>query len=172
MSLDLTTFNIIHSKLIDFQCLICMDEANVLVDHLGDVVISEMEGDHVEANGDVIVGSKIGTLSVLLWAIQEGQFAQKVVFAGTSNNLRNMDNFGSCETKAVSPTVLRDFSSWCKDMALKYVSSLVNIDEWLLKLVLVDYYRPRILENFAYDLFCIATNDTDSPDTLFARQKL
>jgi hypothetical protein len=160
---DLKTLALIRSKLTTIKCLICIDEAHVLASHLDSMVISSEEKIHFQANGDVNPSSKRGTLSVLLWSIQEGLFARKVFFAGTSSKLRNIDNFGTYETKSVHPTTLNKFTAWSPKMALTYISNLVAIDRILLQEVFVDYYRPRILENFVYDLFCIATNDTGSP---------
>jgi hypothetical protein len=153
----------IHSQFINFECLFCVDEAHVLVAHLGDSIISSMEGNHIQQNGDVNENAKRGTLSVLLYAIKLGQFANKVIFAGTSSKLRNIDNFGTFETKPVAPVVLNQFTAWNYQMAVDYVSSYVDIPQPVLESVLTDNYRPRILENFVYDLFCIGMNDTESP---------
>jgi hypothetical protein len=142
-----------------------VDEAHVLVAHLGDTIISSMDGNHIQQNGDVNENSKRGTLSVLLYAIKDGQFAEKVLFAGTSSKLRNIDNFGTFETKPVSPVVLNQFTAWDRQMALNYVSSCVDIPQSVLQNVLTDNYRPRILENFVYDLFCLGMNDIESPTT-------
>ena len=153
----------IRNELINFQCYFCVDEAHVLVEHLGETIITSTDGNHVQQNGDVNEDARRGTLSVLLYAIKDTQIAKKVIFAGTSNKLRNIDNFGTYETKPVRPTVLKNFSAWDNQMAVRYVSNLINIDSELLENVLTDNYRPRILENFVYDLFCIGMNDTDSP---------
>ena len=150
---------------IDFQCLFCIDEAHVLLSHLGDNIITSMEGNHVQQNGDVNEDAKRGTLSVLLFAIKDGQFAKKALFAGTSSKLRNIDNFGTFETKPVAPVILNHFTAWDHKMALKYVRAFVNIEDNILKSVLTDNYRPRILENLVYDLFCMAMNDNESPTT-------
>lgn len=164
VTLDYDTLTNICLDCIDFECIICVDEAHELVDHLGSMIISEMAGNHVQANGDVNLKSKRGTLSVLLWTIQEGQFSQKVIFAGTSSKLRNIDNFGTYESKPAHPICLSAFSAWSPQFACKYVSSLVKIEPpSILEDILVDNYRPRVLENFVYDLLRIATNDHDSP---------
>jgi hypothetical protein len=159
----------LRDKLIDYQCLFCVDEAHVLVAHLGDIIISTMEGNHVQQNGDVNENAKRGTLSILLHAIKHGQFSNKVLFAGTSSKLRNVDNFGTFETKPVGPLILNDFKAWNSTMALNFVTSYVEIEPDILKKVLIDNYRPRILENFVYDLFSFTVNDKDSPKTKRAR---
>jgi hypothetical protein len=41
----------------------------------------------------------------------------------------------------------------------------VDIGRNFLETVLTDNYRPRILENFLYDLFSIGMNDNESPIT-------
>ena len=163
--LSLDKLKDIRDNYIDFQCLFCVDEAHVLVAHLGDTIISTMEGNHIQQNGDVNENAKRGTLSVLLHAIKDGQFAKKVVFAGTSSKLRNIDNFGTFETKPVAPVVLNQFTAWDYEMAYEYVSCYVDIPQSFLENVLSDNYRPRILENFVYDLFCIGMNDNESPTT-------
>ncbi|KAJ8322535.1 hypothetical protein O5D80_000032 [Batrachochytrium dendrobatidis] len=129
--LSLDKLNDIHCSYIDddLRCLFCFDQAHVLAEHLGSTIISSMEGNHIQQNGDVNEDSKRGTLSVLLYVIKNKEFAKKVIFAGTSSKLRNIDNFKSFGTK---PTVL------------------------------TDNYRPRILENFVYDLFSAGINDNDS----------
>ena len=154
----------IRNQFIDFRCLFCVDEAHVLVEHLGNSIISSTAGIHVQQNGDVIENSRRGTLSVLLHAIKEGQFSRKVLFAGTSSKLRNIDNFGTFETKPVAPLVLNQFTAWDSQMALNYMSFFVDIPQSQLKEVLFDNYRPRILENFVYDLFSIGMNDNTSPE--------
>jgi hypothetical protein len=153
----------INKNFIKSRCLICVDEAHVLIEHLGDKIISSMIGNHIQQNGDVNENAKRGTLSVLLHAAQAGEFAKKILFAGTSSKLRNTDNFGTFETKPVAPRLLNQFAAWDQEMALNYVSSYVDISKENLKNVLTDNYRPRILENFVYDLFCIGMNDDDSP---------
>lgn len=163
--LSLDKLKDIRDDCIDFICLFCVDEAHVLVAHLGDTIITSMEGNHIQQNGDVNENAKRGTLSVLLHAIKDGQFAKKVLFAGTSSKLRNIDNFGTFETKPVAPVVLNQFTAWDDQMALHYVSSYVDIPQSVLVNVLTDNYRPRILENFVYDLFCIGMNDNESPTT-------
>jgi hypothetical protein len=124
-----------------------------------------MEGEHIQHNGDVNENSKRGTLSVLLYAIQDSEFAKKALFAGTSSKLRNIDNFGTFETKPVAPVLLNQFTAWNYQMALNYVSSFVDIPQNILENVLTDNYRPRILENFVNDLFFIGMNDDESPTT-------
>lgn len=161
--LSLKTLRHIKSQFIDFECLFCVDEAHVLVEHLGDKIISSMKGSHFKQNGDVKETSKRGTLSVLLFAIRNGDFAKKILFAGTSSKLRNVDNFGSYETKPVHPAVLNEFKAWDSQMALDYVSAFVDIPLHFLKNILTDNYRPRILENLVYDLFCMGMNDNGSP---------
>ena len=165
ITLPLRKLKDIRDDFINFKCLFCVDEAHVVLAHLGDHIISSMDGNHIQQNGDVNENAKRGTLSVLLYAIKDGGFAKKVLFAGTSSKLRNIDNFGTFETKPVSPEVLNQFSAWNHQKALDYVSSYVDIPQNVLETVLVDNYRPRILENFVYDLFCIATNDAESPGT-------
>jgi hypothetical protein len=164
-SLPLDTLKKIRYHYIDFQCLFCIDEAHVLVSHLGDNIITSMDGYHVQQNGDVNEDAKRGTLSVLLFAIKDGQFATKAIFAGTSSKLRNIDNFGTFETKPVAPVVLNHFTAWDHKMALEYVMAFVDIGHNFLETVLTDNYRPRILENLVYDLFCIGMNDNESPTT-------
>jgi hypothetical protein len=155
----------LRDKLIDFQCFFCVDEAHELVAHLGDTIISSMEGNHIQPNGDVNENAKRGTLSILLHAIKHGQFSNKLLFAGTSSVLRNIDYFGSYETKPVGPLILNQFDVWDPTMALNFVTSYVAIEPDILKKVLTDNYRPRILENFVYDLLSVAMNDKDSPNT-------
>lgn len=162
-SLSLNKLREIRFDYIDFKCLFCIDEAHVLATHLENSIISSMEGNHVQSNGDVNETAKRGTLSVLLFAIRDGLFAEKAIFAGTSSKLRNIDNFGTFETKPVAPVVLNNFTAWDQKMALDYVAAFVDIEGDLLKNVLTDNYRPRILENFVYDLFCIGMNDAESP---------
>lgn len=164
-SLSIDKLKAISHDFINFQCLFCVDEAHVLVAHLGDTIISSMEGNHIQQNGDVNENAKRGTLSVLLHAIKDGHFAKKIFFAGTSSKLRNIDNFGTFETKAVAPTVLNQFTAWDYRMALKYVMSLVDVSQDLLEVILTDNYRPRILENLVYDLFAMGMNDNESPTT-------
>jgi hypothetical protein len=162
-SLDFKTLVSMRNRYIDFEITFCVDEAHVLVEHLGDMIITSSDGNHLQANGDVNDDAKRGTLSVLLWAIKECEVSTKVIFAGTSRKLRNIDYFGTHETKPLIPVVLSKFAAWDKFMALDYVSSLVNISRSCLQTVLQDNYRPRVLENFVYDLFSIAMNDMDSP---------
>lgn len=164
-SLPLDKLKKIRYDYINFQCLFCIDEAHVLVSHLGDNIITSMDGYHVQQNGDVNEDAKRGTLSVLLFAIKDGQFATKAIFAGTSSKLRNIDNFGTFETKPVAPVVLNHFTAWDHKMALEYVMAFVDIGHNFLETVLTDNYRPRILENLVYDLFCIGMNDNESPTT-------
>ncbi|KAJ8326654.1 hypothetical protein O5D80_005382 [Batrachochytrium dendrobatidis] len=121
-----------------------------------------MEGNHIQQNGDVNEDSKRGTLSVLLYVIKNKEFAKKVIFAGTSSKLRNIDNFKSFGTKPVGPLILNEFITWDCEMALDYVTAFVDIHPDILKTVLTDNYRPRILENFVYDLFSAGINDNDS----------
>ncbi|KAJ1512194.1 hypothetical protein HMI56_004383 [Coelomomyces lativittatus] len=156
---------LIRNQFIEFECLFCVDEAHVLVAHLGDTIISSMEGEIIQQNGYVNENAKRGTLSVLLNAIKDGQFAKKVLFAGTSSKLRNIDNFGTFETKPVAPVLLNQFTAWDYQMALSYVSSYVDVPRPVLTNIFTDNYRPRILENFVYDLFCIGMNDNESPAT-------
>ena len=146
--------------MINFTCIFSVDEAQVLHQHLGDMIISRMDKEHL-INGN----SKRGTLSVLLFAITHGQYAEKIVFAGTSSELRYIDNFGTYETKPVDPFILNNFTAWNSDQAVSFVGSLVDINPDTLKSILVDYYRPRTLENFVYDLFSISVNDKASPET-------
>jgi hypothetical protein len=169
--LSMTTLTLIRNSLVFDPCLFCVDEAHVLISHLGETIITSAEGEHIQNNGDVNNSAKRGTLSVILHAIREGQFAKKVLFAGTSSKLRNIENFGTFETKPVNATILNGFKAWDRKMAMEYVNSLVNIDGKFLEIVLTDYYRPRVLENFVYDLFQIAMNDTESPQTLRKRMK-
>lgn len=164
-SLSLDKLRKIRYDSIDFKCLFCIDEAHVLVSHLGDNIITSMEGDHVQQNGDVNEDAKRGTLSVLLFAIKDGQFAKKAIFAGTSSKLRNIDNFGTYETKPISPIILDHFTAWNHKMALEYLMAFVDIGQNFLEAVLTDNYRPRILENLVYDLFSIGMNDNESPIT-------
>ncbi|KAJ3129948.1 hypothetical protein HK098_007214 [Nowakowskiella sp. JEL0407] len=166
-SFDVITF--IGGNIPCLKCFICIDEAHVLLDRPGSTIISEMDGNHIQQNGDVNEKSKRGILSALLWAIKQGDYAKKVLFSGTSQRLRNIDNFGYFETKPVSPTLLNNFCAWTPEMAQTYVSSLVDVDSNVLSEILVDNYRPRILENFVYDLFKVAVNDTDSPTIKDAR---
>jgi hypothetical protein len=147
------------------QCNVFVDESHVLLEHLGNTLISTMEGNHIQQNNDVNQNAKRGTLSVLLFAIKYGQFSKKVIFAGTSSKLRNIDNFGTFETKPVAPVVLNHFNAWDSCMALDYVMSFIDIPRSLLENILIDNYRPRILENFVYDLFTLGMNDNDSPTT-------
>ncbi|KAK5672596.1 hypothetical protein QVD99_000115 [Batrachochytrium dendrobatidis] len=121
-----------------------------------------MEGNHIQQNGDVNEDSKRGTLSVLLYVIKNKEFAKKVIFAGTSSKLRNIDNFKSFGTNPVGPLILNEFITWDCEMALDYVTAFVDIHPDILKTVLTDNYRPRILENFVYDLFSAGINDNDS----------
>ncbi|KAK5672307.1 hypothetical protein QVD99_001411 [Batrachochytrium dendrobatidis] len=121
-----------------------------------------MEGNHIQQNGDVNEDSKRGTLSVLLYVIKNKEFAKKVIFAGTSSKLRNIDNFKSFGTKPVGPLILNEFITWDCEMVLDYVTAFVDIHPDILKTVLTDNYRPRILENFVYDLFSAGINDNDS----------
>jgi hypothetical protein len=155
----------IHKKLIQFTCLFCFDEAHVLLEHLGSQIITQKEGNNIQQNTDVNENSKRGTLSVLLYAINNGQFANKVIMAGTSSKLRNVENFGTVETKPTFPVTLNQFTAWDSQLALQYVTSFVDLDPTLFKHILSDNYRPRILENFVYDLFSIGNNDQDSPTT-------
>ena len=155
----------IRYEYIDFRCLFCVDEAHVLLAHLGDQIITSTEGNHIQQNGDVNENAKRGTLSVLLHGIKDGQFAKKVLFAGTSSKLRHVDNFGAYETKPVAPAVLNQFAAWGSEMAIQYVMSFVDIEQRLLEAILTDNYRPRVLENLVYDLFCIGMNDNESPTT-------
>lgn len=129
----------IHRQFIDFQCLFCIDEANLLVSHLGTSIISTMEGNHTQ-NDRVNEALKRVTLSVLLYGMIDGLFAKKILFAGTSGKLRNIDNFGTHETKAVTPIVLNEFTAWYPQMAVNYVSSLVDIPQSILGNVLTDHY--------------------------------
>jgi hypothetical protein len=156
----------IVEKLVDFKCNICVDEAHVLVDHYGSKIITETDGCHVQANSSVNDEAKRGTLSVILWAIRTAKISKKVIFAGTSEKLRNIENFGTFETKATGPLTINGFEAWNSATAVLYVSSLINVSGELLQMILVDYYRPRVLENFVYDLFSIASNDQDSPTTI------
>ncbi|OAJ43390.1 hypothetical protein BDEG_26755 [Batrachochytrium dendrobatidis JEL423] len=162
--LSLDKLNDIHFNYIDndLRCLFCFDQAHVLVEHLGSTIISSMEGNHIQQNGDVNEDSKRGTLSVLLYVIKRERFAKKVIFAGTSSKLRNIDNFGSFGTNPVGPLILNEFTTWDCEMALDYVTAFVDIHPDILKTVLTDNYRPRILENFVYDLFSAGINDNDS----------
>ncbi|OAJ39110.1 hypothetical protein BDEG_22983 [Batrachochytrium dendrobatidis JEL423] len=121
-----------------------------------------MEGNHIQQNGHVNEDSKRGTLSVLLYVIKNKEFAKKVIFAGTSSKLRNIDNFKSFGTKPVGPLILNEFITWDCEMVLDYVTAFVDIHPDILKTVLTDNYRPRILENFVYDLFSAGINDNDS----------
>ena len=159
------TLSEIHFKNIKFECLFCIDEAQVLREHLQNKIISTMECHHKSDNNDVYEESKRGTLSVLLYAIQKGEFAKKILLAGTSSKLRLIDILGTWETKALSPIILNHFTSWDSEIALKYVTHFVNLPRILFENILTDNYRPRILENFVIDLFCIANNDSESPDT-------
>ena len=156
---------LIRNQFIDFECLFCVDEAHVLAAHLGDLIITTMKGNHTQYNNDVNENAKRGTLSILLYAIKDGQFASKVLFAGTSSKLRNIDNFGTHETKQVSPVQLDQFTAWDCEMALNYVSLYVDIPRAVLENILTDNYRPRILENLVYDLFSLGMNDNESPTT-------
>ena len=124
--------------------MVCIDEAHVLRNHLGDYIITEMPGQHIQQNHEVNEDAKRGTQSVMLWAIRSGAFAKKVLCAGTSSQLRNVENFGTWETKPVSPIQLVNFEAWTPDMAVEYVTSLVNIDPSCLSKILLDNYRPRI----------------------------
>ncbi|KAK6092998.1 hypothetical protein MT418_006985 [Batrachochytrium dendrobatidis] len=162
--LSLDKLNDIHCSYIDddLRCLFCFDQAHVLAEHLGSTIISSMEGNHIQQNGDVNEDSKRGTLSVLLYVIKNKEFAKKVIFAGTSSKLRNIDNFKSFGTKPVGPLILNEFITWDCEMALDYVTAFVDIHPDILKTVLTDNYRPRILENFVYDLFSAGINDNDS----------
>jgi len=167
-SLSILDLNHIRNKLNFRKILFCVDEAHSLIAHLENMIISSMEGVH-QQNNDVNEIAKRGTLSVILFAIKDGSFSRKVIFAGTSSKLRNIDNFGTFESKPVSPVVLNQFTAWNYQTALKYVSFYVDIPQSYFENVLTDYYRPRILENFIYDLFCIGKNDSESPKTQRAR---
>jgi hypothetical protein len=162
-SVSMDLLKLICYDYIDFQCLFCVDEAHVLLAYLGDQIITSTEGNNIQQNGDVNENAKRGTLSILLHGIKDGQFAKKVLFAGTSSKLRNVDNFGTYETKPVAPVILNQFVAWGCEMALKYVMSFVNIEQALLENILTDNYRPRVLENLVYDLFYIGLNDNESP---------
>ena len=167
-SLSILDLNHIRNKLNFRKILFCVDESHSLIAHLENMIISSMEGVH-QQNNDVNEIAKRGTLSVILFAIKDGSFSRKVIFAGTSSKLRNIDNFGTFESKPVSPVVLNQFTAWNYQTALKYVSFYVDIPQSYFENVLTDYYRPRILENFIYDLFCIGKNDSESPKTQRAR---
>ena len=162
----------IRSKFINFKCLICVEEAHVLVEHLGETIISSTIGNHVQQNGDVNEDAKRGTLSILLYAIRQGEFSKKVLLAGTYLKLRNINNFTTFEKKPVTHRVLNQFTAWDHEMALQYISSFVEISKNDLKLVLNDNYRPRILEDFVYDLFSIGIKDYQSSERLAKRSDL
>ncbi|KAJ3268526.1 hypothetical protein HDV01_002673 [Terramyces sp. JEL0728] len=156
----------------DYTCLFCVDEAQVLLEHLSDRIISETESNRFQDNGTVSPKAKRGALSVLLYAMKISGLAKKVIFAGTSTKLRNIDNFGTFETKRAFPKILNDFCAWNKDMAIKFVEAFTTVDVESLKMVLTDNYRPRILENFVDDLMSLGINDNDSPKTQKARSKI
>ncbi|EGF76606.1 hypothetical protein BATDEDRAFT_28465 [Batrachochytrium dendrobatidis JAM81] len=75
--LSLDKLNDIHCSYIDddLRCLFCFDQAHVLAEHLGSTIISSMEGNHIQQNGDVNEDSKRGTLSVLLAGINDNDSA-------------------------------------------------------------------------------------------------
>jgi hypothetical protein len=91
---------------------------------------------HQLFNSDAIVPL---FFSLLLWAI-------KLIVAGTSMKLRNMDRFGDFESKCICPTILPWFCAWTSAMALDYICSLVDIERSLLEPLFTDNYRPRILK--------------------------
>ena len=72
--------------------------------------------------------------------------------------------------KSVGGIYLNQFAPWGPEMALQYVTSFVDVDPLLLKAILTDNYRPRVLENLVYDLFSIGMNE--SPTTKDGRVEM
>jgi hypothetical protein len=121
-----------------------------------------MYGNQIQKDVEVNENAELGTLSVLLHAITNGEFAKKIILTGNSSKLRKIQRVDSLPC---CPTILNQFTAWDNEMALKYVTSYVDIPQDVLESVLADNYRPRILENFVHDLFCIGMNEGDSPQT-------
>ncbi|KAJ3336682.1 hypothetical protein HDU83_009279 [Entophlyctis luteolus] len=148
----------------------CIDEAHTLREHCASKIISGLPGNHMQQNGDINEASKRGVLSLLIYTIKRYTEDAKMIISGTSLKLRNVDNFGTWESKPVAPYLVNNFDPWDKNRSISYITSLMELDVKELDPFICDYYRPRLLENLVYDFLWMAVNDRDSPVTLRKRQ--
>jgi len=83
---------------------------------------------------------------------------------GLQQNTLKICNVKPEDIAAFAPAMINSFVPWSADVAKNYVSRIINLSTALLETILVDEYRPRILENLVQDLLNLGVNYIDAAD--------